>query len=303
MKQLHQTIDVATVGDSLVNAACLLCQCHEEFTVEERTQVQVHSFFPHQLSVAGRRTLNNLDNYAVKPGPRSSNTQSMPTVQSIASAATDLARFRVLFSQQWGAMIHPIVPTKTIPTKLVKTKRGSTKNIVAAIPSVQHIASLRKTLSILFTVECIVLAEYVECIIPLLYSNYVVMMVHLPSARYHTELDGVTEVNVSSTVRAVFIYGLLELGSFVLFAFIVKKSCGIRALYHLAFVLETQMLSIQSKIMGWMLITLGFRVVHFGTPLICAVVEELQLTILIFCVGIDFTFQFDWIRAQNASDG
>ncbi|KAE8986929.1 hypothetical protein PF011_g19792 [Phytophthora fragariae] len=190
-------------------------------------------------------------------------------------SAADLTRFRVLFSHQWGAMIHPIVPAKTIQTKSVHVKRGSNKDVVAAIPSVQHIASLRKTLSILFTIECIVLSEYVECIIPLLYSSYIVMMVKLISASYHTELTGVTETNVSSTVQTVIIYGFLELGSFVLFAFIVKKVCGIQVLYHLAFVLEAQMLSIQSKIMGWMLITLGFRVVHFG---------------------IDFTFQFAWIR-------
>ncbi|GMF30688.1 unnamed protein product [Phytophthora fragariaefolia] len=261
MKHLHRTIG-PTASGGLVAAACALCQCHEKFTKEERSQVQVHSFFPHQITPAGRKTLANLDS-CIKPGPRSSNTQSMPTMQTIAYATTD--HFRVLFSHQWGALIHPAVPMKLIQSKMVNVKKSSSRDVVTAVPSVQHITTLRKTLSIMFTIECIVLSEYVEFVIPLLYSNYVVMMVNLPSARYHTEMAGVSEANVGSTVQAVIIYGLFELASFVLFIFIVKKSCGIQALYHLAFVLETQMMSIQSKIMGWMLITLGFRVVHFGT--------------------------------------
>ncbi|EEY62864.1 uncharacterized protein PITG_15295 [Phytophthora infestans T30-4] len=84
---------------------------------------------------------------------------------------------------------------------------------------VQHIASLRKTLATLFTIECMILAEYVEFVIPLLYGNYILMMVHLPSARYHTELTGVNEENVVSTVHMVFLYGLLEFGVDITFQF------------------------------------------------------------------------------------
>ncbi|ETK88265.1 hypothetical protein L915_07467 [Phytophthora nicotianae] len=43
------------------------------------------------------------------------------------------------------------------------------------------------------------------------------------------------------------------------------RNCGMRALYQLAFVLETQMSLVQGKLMFWMLITLCFRLVHFGT--------------------------------------
>ncbi|KAG6968679.1 hypothetical protein JG688_00005677 [Phytophthora aleatoria] len=176
-------------------------------------------------------------------------------------------------------MIQPVGPTNVTSVQVTRTKRSRNVNAIAAVPSVQHIASLRKILATLFTLECMILAEYIEFIIPLLYGNYVLMMVHLPSARYHTELTSVTMENVVSTVYMVFLYGLLEVGSFILLVLLLKRGCGMQALYHLAFVLETQMLPIQSKIIGWTLITLGFRVVHFGTMIFCStMIRELALT-------------------------
>ncbi|KAG7388231.1 hypothetical protein PHYPSEUDO_012889 [Phytophthora pseudosyringae] len=279
MIQLHRTIGSASASDNLLTAAWSLCHHHDKFTKEERSQVQVRSCLRSKLSATGRGLLDHLDKSALKLGPsfaRPSNSQSMPAIERVESATMDLSRFRVLFSEQWSTMVQPISPIKAVHVKLARGEKTRNKiSAVAAIPSVQHIASLRKTLATLFTIECIVLSEYVEFIIPLLYGNYVLMMVHLPSARYHTELTGLTPENVDPTVQTVFVYGLLELGSFILLLVVMRRSCGIQALYHLAFVLENQMLSIQCQIMCWMLITLGFRVVHFGTFTADAAVEGL----------------------------
>lgn len=45
---------------------------------------------------------------------------------------------------------------------------------------------------------------------------------------------------------------------------ITKRNCGINALYQLAFVLEKQMAFIQVTLLMGVLMTLTFRVVHFG---------------------------------------
>ncbi|ETN15387.1 hypothetical protein PPTG_06661 [Phytophthora nicotianae INRA-310] len=234
MKQLHQTIDPSISKGNLLSAAYSLCHYHDKFTKEERKQVQVRSCFPHQLSIEGRDLLSKLENENLSIGPTfppSSNTQSMPTMKNVLPTGCGPP-----VGSRWSTMKQPVSPTRIRSVQVTCTKRSRNVNAITAVPSVQHIASLRKTLSTLFTIECTILAD----------------------ARFHTELTDVTEDNVMSTVYMVFLYGLLEFGSFVLLMIILKRGCGMQALYHLAFVLETQMLSIQSEIIGWMLITFGF---------------------------------------------
>ncbi|OWY92053.1 hypothetical protein PHMEG_00039096 [Phytophthora megakarya] len=197
----------------------------------------------------------------------------MPTIPNVQVVPTS--------PRHWSASVLPFGPTKKISIQIPNSCRSHEEDSIAAVPSVQHIATLRKTLANLFTIECMVLAEYVEFIIPLLYGNYVLMMVRLPSARYHSELAGVTKENAGCTVETVFIYGMLEFGSFVLLVILLKRACRLQALYHLAFVLETQVLPIQSKMIGWMLITLGFRVAHFGS---CTISTTFLHGLIISCV-------------------
>ncbi|KAE8966146.1 hypothetical protein PF005_g28973 [Phytophthora fragariae] len=132
---------------------------------------------------------------------------------------------------------------------------------------------LEKALEMLFTSECLVLSEYMEAIVPLIYGIFVLVVAHIPSAEYHTDLVGVTQDNIAEVVSRIFAYTLLEFASFVVFAVTKKLACGISALYQLAFVLETQALFVQSSLMMWLLVTLTYRVVHFGC---------------------DFSFKFEW---------
>ncbi|KAG2824090.1 hypothetical protein PC116_g2904 [Phytophthora cactorum] len=107
------------------------------------------------------------------------------------------------------------------------------------------------------------------------YANFVLVMVYLPSAQYHSELHGVTSENVADTVKSVFIFGVLEFIYFAFLALMLYQRYGMQAFYHLAFVLETQVALIQGKMIMWMLIILAFRVDHFG---------------------VDFTLQFSWMK-------
>ncbi|RLN27118.1 hypothetical protein BBJ28_00022596, partial [Nothophytophthora sp. Chile5] len=128
-----------------------------------------------------------------------------------------------------------------------------------------HCNILGETLEALFTSECIVLTAYLETFIPVFYGNFMLIMVRLPSAKYHTELTGVTAENVGTEVHTVFLFATLQLLSFVLLSTLIRRNLGMKSLYQLAFVLETQMELIQSKLMTWALMTMAFRVVHFGT--------------------------------------
>lgn len=119
---------------------------------------------------------------------------------------------------------------------------------------------LREALEALFTTECIVVTAYLEAIIPFFYCSYM-----LVSSRYHTEMVGVTSGNVVKTILPVFNFGILQLATFLVLAAVIKRNCGMKMLYQLAFVLETHMPLIQGKFMFWVLIVLCFRIVHFGT--------------------------------------
>ncbi|KAE8893882.1 hypothetical protein PF003_g22138 [Phytophthora fragariae] len=90
------------------------------------------------------------------------------------------------------------------------------------------------------------------------------LMVQLPNVKYHLEMEGVTRENVVSSVVPLVIFGLLQFLSFAMSALLIRRNCGMEALYQLAFVLETQRSLIQCKMMLWMVITLCFRVTHFG---------------------------------------
>ncbi|KAG6957638.1 hypothetical protein JG687_00009866, partial [Phytophthora cactorum] len=122
---------------------------------------------------------------------------------------------------------------------------------------------LVETLEVLFTAECLILTEYLEIIVPVLYGTDMFAMTHLPNAQYHTEMVGVTRENVTNMVAKFFINAVLELLSFMFLAVSMKRNCGIDAFYQLAFVLQTQMQFVLSKLILWMVFTLTFRVTHF----------------------------------------
>ncbi|KAG7383975.1 hypothetical protein PHYPSEUDO_003144 [Phytophthora pseudosyringae] len=170
------------------------------------------------------------------------------------------------------AVVHP---KTAAPTKDRKSSDKTASSSGALSVSQQR--ALRHMLEVLFTSECIILTEYLEFVIPMLYGTFMVVAVHLPSAKYHTELEGITQENVGGTVKSLFVYSLLELTSFVVVLSMMHRNCGMNGLYQLAFVLETQMPFIQGKQLIWILMTLAFRIVHFG---------------------VDFTFQFNWIGKE-----
>jgi hypothetical protein len=106
---------------------------------------------------------------------------------------------------------------------------------------------LRDSLELLFAIECLVVAAYLEVYMPFFYATYILVMARLPSAQFHSEMAGVTPENVGSTVLPLFAFGLLQLASFGLLMAVIYRYCKMHGIYQLAFVLETHLWSIQSK--------------------------------------------------------
>jgi hypothetical protein len=175
-----------------------------------------------------------------------------------------LSAFQRVCSSNRLISIQPAPEAKPIAVAKRRNGRVAIGPDGIHVDVIQHSNILREALEVLYTTECLVLTAYLEAFIPLFYCGYMVFMMNLPNAKYHTELKGVTRQNVEYTARVVFLFGLLQVVAFLLLLALVKRNCGVRILYNLAFVLETQMALVQGKLMIWMLVTLACRVVHFG---------------------------------------
>jgi hypothetical protein len=267
---LHRLRQVANAedGDDLLTALCLMCHNPATMKRQFREGVRIRSCLPHQLDPADSSLLCSLEALPVDLpvdsikvqcwAPKRASSFTTPRVPSLLSAFQRVCSSNRLISIQPAPEAKPIAVAKRRNGRVAIGPDGIHVDVI------QHSNILREALEVLYTTECLVLTAYLEAFIPLFYCGYMVFMMNLPNAKYHTELKGVTRQNVEYTARVVFLFGLLQVVAFLLLLALVKRNCGVRILYNLAFVLETQMALVQGKLMIWMLVTLACRVVHFG---------------------------------------
>ncbi|ETL93116.1 hypothetical protein L917_08647 [Phytophthora nicotianae] len=236
----------------ILDVASFLLRTHKSES-KSFAHVQIRSCMTHQLSLENRILLDDLT--------KATKHHQFPTIRSLehVGRGSDNPRWSCVWRRTNVVQVQPII-VKTNEQLRPEAKDESQR--------------LDGALKVLFTAECLVLSEYLETFVPVLYTIYIMVMVHLPSAKYHTELSGVTVDTIGSKIQGILAYGLLELLSFVALVALMRRGCGVRSLHHLAFVLETHMPHIQDKLLAWALLTLGSRVVHFG---------------------VDFSFKFDWV--------
>ncbi|POM62617.1 hypothetical protein PHPALM_28203 [Phytophthora palmivora] len=292
LARLREACGISLDNDSLLPVVRLLCRDKDKFQQQARRDILLYSCLPHKLSSEGRKLLENLKNEPGN-GERQLPRFNMPQFDGlnccfwtkkknrVGSLTCCLHRNAEKFKPSNVTIVKP-VRMETQPSADIVKSREMTVN--------PHRKILGETLEVLFTSECLLLTEYLESIIPLFYGNYILLVVNLPNAQYHVDVVGISRANVGGTLVNVYIYALLEFASFVTLTLLMMRNCRLQALYHLAFVLETQMLLVQVKLMTWVLMTLSFRVVHFAV----AWVIFLNHFLLQF-VGADFTFTFDWM--------
>ncbi|EGZ17461.1 hypothetical protein PHYSODRAFT_410329, partial [Phytophthora sojae] len=254
LTRLHAATGVttnSTKGDLLATLR-ELCYSSEPLRPQIRKHIRVYSSIRQGLSPKGRAFLVKLGS---RQQPCSSTTYTSNTTQVMPrSPALEMIPDREPPFESSNIMI-PHSENDIDRFSRESFKRRHSLNDSSTV--------LQEALEVLFTSECLVLIEYVEIVIPILYGAYVLGMAHLSSAQYHTEMFGITRENVGGMVSRMFLYGILELVSLILLAVISMRNCGIQILYQLGFVLETQMQFVLSKLMLWIEFTLTYRVVHF----------------------------------------
>lgn len=124
---------------------------------------------------------------------------------------------------------------------------------------------LKSTLELLRSTEMMLLVEYIECAIPLLYAIYIAILFHLPNHKYYPEMETMTETKLRSTVNNILIYAFLELLSLLYVHWRLRSRFGFSALHQLAFALEKEALVVQASFLCWTLVILEFTLKHYGT--------------------------------------
>ncbi|GMF17155.1 unnamed protein product [Phytophthora fragariaefolia] len=245
----------------LLHSARILCNRPHIFCKQIRPYIRVRGSIFHRVSDEGRALLEALEKYLL----HSSLYQQHPVLllhplpHGNNGTAWNKRKTTVSVEPQESRTVKlTYVNTVGLATESVPENGGRVGQA--------HGSALHQALQSLFTSECLVLVEYVEFVIPLMYAVYVLTMVYLPSAKYHSEMAEVTANNAGSAVSRIVVYALLELASFIALAVITQRHCGIRTLYQLSFVLETHSSLVVSRVILWMLVTLTYRVEHFGKP-------------------------------------
>ncbi|GAB9476617.1 hypothetical protein Gpo141_00013679 [Globisporangium polare] len=146
----------------------------------------------------------------------------------------------------------------------------------------ERLLFVQKALQILYLTEFLLLIEFTEVMIPLVYCIYLFTLFYLPNRVYYPQLAAMDEAALHATIQNVLIYGTMELCSFVILYVVLKQKLHISAIHQLAFVLEKQCEMVQSKLILWGVFMLQSTLLHLGA---------------------DYSFKFEWLQDKRASSG
>ncbi|KAI9982875.1 hypothetical protein PInf_006675 [Phytophthora infestans] len=127
--------------------------------------------------------------------------------------------------------------------------------------------------------EFLLLLNYVEVVVPLVFSLYMFATYQLPNREFYSQLHGMTQSELMQTLENVMFYCLLQLVSLLLLAFILQRKLGLSPMHQLAFVLEKQYSGVQTRLVFWVFYNVQASLQHYG---------------------YDYTFRFLWL--SNTTD-
>ncbi|KAG7383509.1 hypothetical protein PHYPSEUDO_003602 [Phytophthora pseudosyringae] len=161
-------------------------------------------------------------------------------------------------------------PTR-LPTLIHPGTATSANRLHSALPRTAAEEAVRDALQTLFHSEYLLMAEYTECTLPMLYAVYLPTLYHLPAAPYYPQTASSTPEKLTQDVINILIFGAVEFAGFVVLLFLLKRKFGISPLYQLAFVLETQMRTVQGHLFVWTVFILHMPLKHYGKFFLCLV--------------------------------
>lgn len=138
-------------------------------------------------------------------------------------------RKKVVLSKQQTAKITPLSTAPPQPQRSLDSGSSLTEALV-----VTDAAIFRETTCLLHESEAVVVIEYIEAVVPLLYAVYISILFHLPNAKYYKDMEAMTQDKMHHLVTNIFVYALFEVLSLVHVFHLLKRSFGVSVFYQLA---------------------------------------------------------------------
>ncbi|OWZ23649.1 hypothetical protein PHMEG_0001454 [Phytophthora megakarya] len=160
-----------------------------------------------------------------------------------------------------------IVPTTNFTVKV----KAQSSTRAMAMPGEQSRRLVVQGLQLLFHCEYLALVEYIECVVPLVFAAYKLVLNRLPNVVYFPPSSNWG----TGAITNILVFAALEIGSLLLLQLVLQRKFDFSPLYQLAFALETQMYLVQASLFLEIVILLQYELQH---------------------LGVDFTFRFEWLR-------
>ncbi|GAB9462990.1 hypothetical protein Gpo141_00000466 [Globisporangium polare] len=263
--------------------AIYICRKADKINRKEAKQINLRACLKHSVSVEHAALLNRLEAQKLfsKGGRERRQSLVSPSSQAVVItpfSSTSNGRKRSSFMDmrpssregvRKGSILDSFATATGVLTYIQAFKSLSLKD--------QHSTKLLlETLHSLFHIECLVLVEYVECIVPFIYFIYSAARSQLPSNEYYPNRRHIPEGSFDRKLLGnVALYTGLSFLSFVILNVLYWWKFRFLPLYQLAFVLENQLELVQSKLVLWIIFLLQFELYHYGA---------------------DFTFRFTWLE-------
>ncbi|KAL3664876.1 hypothetical protein V7S43_010054 [Phytophthora oleae] len=137
---------------------------------------------------------------------------------------------------------------------------------------------IKKSSHVLYITEYLVLVEYVEVAMPIVYCLHQLILFHMHNGAYYPTLSEVSSDVFTSRMLSTLLYSLFQFGSFILLVVVLKRKLGYSSLEQLAFVLDGHAGPVQTKLNLIFVYIMQVGLIHHGA---------------------DFTFQFAWLHSDG----
>lgn len=159
-------------------------------------------------------------------------------------------------------MVLPLPQSERKPTATVLITPVTPIQATKEKPSLTQLDE--EVQELLLESERIILVEYIECIVPLFYVVYMVVLFYLPNARYYPEMANLDATRLARTLRNIILYTILEFVSLFYVHSFLRRKLKISALHMLANVLERENAALQGVFFTYVTIVLQWTLQHGG---------------------------------------
>ncbi|KAG3242444.1 hypothetical protein PI124_g12712 [Phytophthora idaei] len=192
-------------------------QAGEDISVLRLREIQRGTILGYTMDILERHKLGQSPTVEVAPfiiGP--SSTEVVPFDARVKQPAMVMIRSKPTFGARKGF---------------------SSANADVTSLEVNYALNVRK---VLYITEFVILINYVEVIVPIIFSANLLVMYHLPNRVYYSQIARMDDEKLRKTIENVTLYCVLQLVSLVILFLVLWRRLRISGLRQLAFVLEKQ---------------------------------------------------------------